>query len=146
MSGRWSMRRGFLLGALILGALAGRGESAEPLRAPLWTALGEGMIATTVRSLGGADRAEMTIANLTSEALTVDVNGALILPVKEEPLLPRTHEKNTPRTRERPFEQTQPLGVGLIEARRGDTTVPIEAGGHATVQLLTVCLNQSVSS
>jgi hypothetical protein len=126
-------KRSLAIGVFLLGVLAGRGESADPAPVLLWEALRAGQIAATTRSTGGAGAVALTVTNRTSERLTLDVNGALVLPVK---------------TGERRFDQTQPVGVGLIASasQRSDTTLSVPANGDKTVTLLTFCLNQSVPS
>ncbi len=125
-------KRSLAVGVFLLGVLAGRGESADPAPISLWEALRAGNIGATAKSCGGASEVSLTVTNKTSEGMTLDVNGALVLP-ERRPERPR-------------FDQTQPVGVGLIAGKRGDTTLSVAANGNKTVMLLTFCLNQNVPS
>lgn len=146
------LRRSLAAAVLLSLSLVTRGESDEPPVTALWDAFGEGRISVDASSRGGAASADLAIANLTSEVLVLDVNGALVVPIKVDAVAvgPVKPPVNSPWTREKradtappPFSQTQPLGVGLVTVSR-KTTFRLEPGEHSTFSVVTVCLNQQV--
>ncbi|MEZ0227015.1 MAG: hypothetical protein ACAI25_00195, partial [Planctomycetota bacterium] len=145
-------RSAFFCSLLAIALISARGEGGEPAPRPLWQALASKEITVEPRSTGGADRAELTIANVGSDGLVLDVNGALVLPVKTvgKTVAAPAHDAGlwtNPGTREKPpeeFEPTQPLGVGLVAGKGGDTTIRLARGQTAKVAVLTVCLNQDM--
>ncbi len=129
---------------LLVAAFAGSAGSAEPAPTPLWDALARGEVCAVASSVSGASVVELSLSNVTSSDITVDVNGALILPVKNtQPVRPATRIRTAVLP---PFTQTQPLGVGLVQGNGGETRVTVMPGTARTVRLLTLCLNHGVPS
>jgi hypothetical protein len=133
------MKRALVVLAVLL-AFSGRSESGDPGPTPLWLAYAAGSVSVAARSTCGAECAELAVANLTSHELVLEVNGALVAPVKPD-APPRTKEKPDQKPS---FDQTQPLGVGLIAEKSGDTRVRLAPGASMRVPVLTVCLNSGV--
>ncbi|HZU98008.1 MAG TPA: hypothetical protein VFF73_14995, partial [Planctomycetota bacterium] len=129
------MARGGSVVVLLVAAFAGSAGSAEPAPRPLWDALNSGEVCALASSISGASVVELSLSNVTSSDITVDVNGALILPVKStRPVRPATRTRTSVLP---PFTQTQPLGVGLVQGSGAETTVTVPPGTARTVRLLT---------
>ncbi len=148
------LRRSALFALLAIALISARGEGGEPTQYPLWHALATKAISARARSTDGADRAELLLTNATKGPIVLDVNGGMIIPVKTtakaDPSAPSREAQlwANPKTREKKvapdFDQTQPLGIGLIADKGGKTTIELGPGETAKVAVLTVCLNSQV--
>jgi hypothetical protein len=93
---------------------------------PLWQAFKRQHVRVSGKSTGSYNHARLAISNKTGKPLTVDVNASYLRPSTSS---------------------VQPLGIGLIQAGRGDTTIPLPPSGkEVVVEVLSVCMKSSASS
>jgi hypothetical protein len=93
---------------------------------PLWQAFKRQHVRVSGKSTGSYNRARLAISNKTGKPLTVDVNASYLRPSTSS---------------------VQPLGIGLIQAGRGDTTVRLPPSGkEVVVEVLSVCMKSGASS
>ncbi|MBI3723697.1 hypothetical protein HY251_07050 [bacterium] len=114
---------GVLLSFLL--AFTSTSRASAPNREPLWQAKKLGHITVKGVSTSGHSAARLVISNKTGEDISVDVNGSYLQPRGS---------------------RVQPLGIGLMHAGSSDTEISVRSGSSASTGVLTVCMDQSVSS
>jgi hypothetical protein len=111
---------------LVLATAVVRAEEPRGVE-PLWRAASDGHVKVTGGSAGGYDRAHLEITNTSECPVTVDVNGSYLRPSGSG-------------------ERVQPLGIGLLQAGSGKTTIEVPTGKKVEVVCLSVCMDGGAHS
>ncbi len=116
-SGRFTLIA--VAGALALGANAVAENPVDGETVPLWEAARDGLVTVDASSSQGYRSATLVLHNQTKRTLLVDANASMLVPDEDE----------------------QFLVMGILEAGKTDTSVPVPPLGEARGTVLTCCMS-----